>query len=70
MSISLLGVERHGTSVTVATTLITSDEEKIEIMFADGRKATLNRQYIQARAAWIEQFNRAGTWLVDKPRSV
>jgi len=30
----------------------------------------LDRAYVESKCAWHEQTDRAGRWLVDKPRSV
>lgn len=30
----------------------------------------LDRAYVESKCAWMEAYNRAGRWLVDKPRKV
>lgn len=36
----------------------------------NGEIRGMNREYVEGRCQWVEMFNRAGRWLVDKPRKV
>jgi hypothetical protein len=65
-------VERHGISVKVVTQL--TDVSSLNFIFFVPKGTTeilrVSRQYVEAKAEWLEAYNRVGRWLVDKPRKV
>lgn len=42
----------------------------ITIKMTNGEHLILDRNYVESKCEWREQTNRAGSYLVDKPRHI
>jgi hypothetical protein len=49
---------------------VVTDSLKYILFLHKGQVLKVDRQYVEGRAAFLQAFNDAGKWLVDKPRSV